>query len=393
MKFLYYDCFAGISGDMHLGAMLDLGVDKDYLLEQLAKLGLSGYRLDISRQRRQEIEGTRVRVQLSDNKENRLKRSLSDIEAIILASALNENVRKQSLDMFRRLAMVEAKVHGKTVEEVHFHELGALDTIIDIVGAAICHEVLQVDKVLCGPVQVGGGYIETAHGVFPVPAPATMELLKDIPIRTGKVDFETTTPTGAVILAALVDEFDKEFEFISEKTGHGIGDRDLPIPNVLRVCLGTQCEDTLISERSMVIECNIDDMNPEIYGYLIDKFLAAGAQDVFITPIVMKKSRPATKLSVLCQQENEKHFTELLLSETTTLGLRKYVVERTTLPREEKVIQTKYGEVRIKTASLSNESVKWKAESEDCIRIANENKIPVQTVYDEINRVMLKENQ
>ncbi len=393
MKILYYDCFAGISGDMHLGAMLDLGVDQNYLLEQLEKLDLNGYQLEITREHRQSIEGTRVKVQLSKDKKYQVRRNLRDIEAIIQAGSLSDTVVQRSLEMFRRLATVEAKVHGKSVDDIHFHELGAIDAIVDIVGAAICHESLKVDKVLCGPVEVGGGFVETAHGTFPVPAPATIELLQDIPVRTGKVEFETTTPTGAVILASIVDQFGKEFDFSLEKTGYGIGGQDLPIPNVLRVCLGTQQLNAGLVDQSVMIECNIDDMNPEFYSYLMDKLLAQGAQDVFITPIIMKKTRPASKLSVLCASDDEDKFIELLQIETTTLGVRKYAVERSLLPRKEFIIETDYGSVGVKAALFENQPIKWKAEYEDCIKIASENNIPLQTVYDEVDRILLKYKQ
>jgi hypothetical protein len=393
MKILYYDCFAGISGDMHLAAMLDIGVDKNYLLGELEKLHLSGVDIDISRERRQGIEGTRVKVRVSDDKEHQVSRSLQDIEAIILRADLSDTVQRRSLEIFHRLAAVEAKVHGKAMHEIHFHETGAIDAIIDIVGAAICIEVLKVDKIFCSPVQLGGGFVECEHGTLPVPAPATIELLENIPIRTGKVEFETTTPTGAAIISSVVDEFGREFELIPEKTGYGIGAGELTIPNVLRVCLGTQREKSSLSDRAMMIECNIDDMNPEFYDHFIDKLLAAGAKDVFITPIFMKKTRPASKLSVLCKACDEASIADILLRETTTLGIRKHEVERTVLERRVSAVKTQYGDVRVKTALFDKKPIKWKPEYEDCVNIAKKNNISLQAVYDEVNSVLLNQKK
>lgn len=373
---------------MHLAAMLDIGIDRAFLLGELQKLGLDGYTIDISRDQRKGIAGTRVKVRVSDDKKHHVSRNLGDIEAIISGSGLTDAVKKKSLNIFHRLAAAEAKVHGKTVQEIHFHETGAVDAIVDIAAAAICVDSLKVDRILCSPVELGSGFVECEHGTLPVPAPATIELLQNVPVRTGRVAFETTTPTGAAILAEFVDEFGSGFEFTPEKTGYGIGARDLPVANVLRVCVGSQAANLYSSGRAMVLECNLDDMNPEFYDYLIDKLLTNGAMDAFITPVIMKKTRPAAKLSVLCSTNERANLTRLLLSETTTLGIRKYDVERTMLDRELSVISTKYGDVRIKTALMNQKPVKWKPEYEDCVKLAKEHDVPIQTVYDEVNGVL-----
>lgn len=287
MKALYYDCFCGISGDMNLAAFLDLGVPKDYLLGELSKLNLdSEYDIKIEKCEKLGITGVKVDVILKNDEHNgkyehnhvdsyknhQHHRNLKDIEIIINSSTLNDKVKKLSMDMFIKVAEAEAKVHGKTLYEVHFHEVGAIDSIIDIVGAAICLDYLKVDKIIASPVQVGGGFVKCAHGVMPVPAPATAEILKNIPINTGIVQFETTTPTGAAILAANVQEFTSKMNFITQKVAYGIGHRDLDIPNVLRVYLGEEENFDDIGEQC-ILKTDIDDMNPEICGYAEEKLL------------------------------------------------------------------------------------------------------------------------
>ena len=339
MKILYYDCFCGISGDMNLAALIDLGVPKEYLVQELSKLNLNyEYEIKIEKSMKLGITGTRVDVILKDklkdkihiseqashehNHEQHHHRNLKDIEEIINSSDLSDKVKKLSLDMFMKVAEAEAKVHGKTLYEVHFHEVGAIDSIVDMVGAAICLDYLKVDKIIASPVQVGGGFVKCAHGIMPVPAPATTEILKNIPINTGIVQFETTTPTGAAILAANAHEFTQKVDFSIKKIGYGIGHRDLEIPNVLRVYLGEK-ESTEEVEGQYILETNIDDMNPELYGYVEEKLFEVGALDVFKTPIFMKKGRPGIKLSVLTNEKVEKNVLDIIFEETTSIGVRK----------------------------------------------------------------------
>jgi uncharacterized protein (TIGR00299 family) protein len=403
MTILYYDCFSGISGDMNLGAMLDLGVDTEHLLGQLRKLKLEGYEIRITKDQKEGISGTRVDViMLKDHPNHKSRhgkgqhqgnphRNLADIRKIIDDSTLDRRVKERSLKMFVKLAEAEAKIHGKSIDEVHFHEVGAVDSIVDIVGAAICIEYLKPDRIMASEVELGGGFAVCEHGTFPVPAPATAEILTGIPVRSGAVRFETTTPTGALILACNVDEFAPVRGMKIRKTAYGIGHRDLDIPNVLRVYLAETIEKEGSREKAWILECNIDDMNPEMYGYVMDTLFEMGADDVFITPIIMKKARPASMLSVLCPAGKKDQLTEVLLTQTTSLGVRASEVDKTILQREFSKIQTRYGEVTIKTAIYRGQKLKSKPEYEDCARLAREHGVPVQQIYQEISGLVNKE--
>ena len=397
MKILYYDCFSGISGYMNLGAMVDLGVDSDYLIKELSKLHLdSEYEISMKKALKSGISGTKADVVLkhkdhacSDHEERHEhhQRNLKDIEDIINKSSLNDNVKKSSINMFVKVAQAEAKIHGKPVDEVHFHEVGATDSIVDMVGAAIALDYLKVDRIMSSPVQVGGGFVKCAHGLIPVPAPATVEILKGIPIQSGIVPFETTTPTGAAILAANVGKFTDKIEFSIEKIGYGLGSRDLEIPNVLRVYLGqTEIQEEI--EEQFILETNIDDMNPEFYGYVEEQLFEAGALDVFKTPIIMKKGRPAIKLSILVSPNTEKEISDVIFKETTSIGIRKFKVEKIMLNRDLLTLKTSYGNVAVKCSYYEGKPVKYKAEYEDCKKIAKENNIPLAKVYREIDQAM-----
>jgi len=405
MKILYYDCFAGISGDMNLGAMIDLGIDPEYLKKELAKLPVHGYELKVEKDIRKGITGTRVRV-LIDDQHQHLKdphhdhgqgehshhhHTYREIRELISGSHLDEKVKDISLAIFSKIAEAEAKIHNKPVDDVHFHEVGAIDSIVDITGAAICINFLEPAQILCSVVELGGGTVKCAHGIYPVPAPATAEILKNIPVRKGTVDYEATTPTGAAILAACVNRFTDKSDFSILKTGYGIGSKDLSIPNVLRVFLcETIKEDESETVPSFIIECNIDDMNPEFYDYIIDSLFSAGAKDVFITPIIMKKSRPAVKLSVLCTPEAENRVKEVLFRETSTIGVRKYNIDKTMLDRKIELVSTKYGDVNVKSAFYQGVCIKSKPEYEDCIKIARSKKIPVSHIYREVEKELAK---
>jgi len=400
MKILYYDCFAGISGDMNLGAMLDLGVDSKYLIDELSKLSLNNeFNLEIKTDMRKGITGTKVDVVLlnhehshestehehDEHHHHHHERNLQDIEDIINSAGFSDQVKETSLKIFYKIALAEAKIHNKPIDQVHFHEVGATDSIVDIIGAAICADYLKVDKILCGQIQLGGGFVKCEHGLFPVPAPATMEILKGIKVQSGIVPFEMTTPTGAAILVAMVDEFSDLKNFTTTKIGYGIGGRDTKIPNVLRAYLG-EIQEEYLNEEAIVIECNIDDMNPEIYDYVIEKLFSAGAQDVYLTPIIMKKARPAVTLSVLGRLEDETKLENLVLSETSTLGIRKYKVNKKMLKREIIKLQTSFGEVNVKVAYIDGEKSKFKPEYDECKKLALENNVPILKIYEEINK-------
>ncbi len=391
MKILYYECFSGISGDMNLGAMVDLGVDQRYLVQELNKLQLSGYKVEFSREKKKGIEGTRAHVILENKHRhghNDAHRNLEKINTIIETSNLSDAVKVLSKKIFRAVAEAEAKVHGTTIDKVHFHEVGAVDSIVDIVGAAICFDRLKVDKVVCTPIELGGGFVQCRHGTFPVPAPATVEILKNIPVKTGAVQFETTTPTGAAILATLVDEYLAQGSFTFEKTGYGVGYHDLDIPNVLRVSL---CSDAtalkdLQSRKALVIECNIDDMNPEHYDFVLKRLFDVGADDVFLTQTQMKKSRPGVLVSVVCPLEIEEKVIETLLVETTTLGVRKYTVDKLAIKRNYTKVSTEFGDITVKTGHLGGRCIKAKPEYEECKKSALLHHVPIQRVVEEVLR-------
>jgi uncharacterized protein (TIGR00299 family) protein len=396
MKILYYDCFAGISGDMNLGSMLDLGVDQKYLLKELGNLPVDSYKIKVCKDKRGGITGTKVDVIVPPQKKTSSrhtleKRTFRDIAGMINKSNLSANVKRISLDIFTRLARAEGKIHGQKIEDVHFHEVGAIDSIIDIVGAAICLDYLKVDKVISSPIQVGAGIINCSHGTFPVPAPATAELLQGIPIKTGLVPFEATTPTGAAIIAATATYFTEKIDFTPQKIGYGLGSKDSDVPNVLRLFMGeisadASKADDLETGDAVIIECNIDDMNPELYDALMDRLFAAGAHDVFFTPIIMKKSRPAVMVSVLCDVEKQKPIEEVLWLNSSTFGLRFYKVAKSMLRRETVKGKTKYGDVMIKRGYLNGRIIKSKPEYDDCRKLAKKNGISMQEIYESIHR-------
>lgn len=395
MKVLYYDCFSGISGDMNLGAMIDLGVDVDYLNKELSKIKGNKYNIKVEKSSKMGIAGTKVNLSSNNHSYDyrNIHRNIEDIKNIINDSNLNKNVKSISMDIFMKIAEAESKVHGKPINEVFFHEVGSMDSIIDVVGAAICFDYLNIDKIMASTVELGGGFVKCAHGVLPVPAPVVVEIMKGIPIKSGTVNFETTTPTGAAILATQVDEFTDDKRFIINKIAYGIGHRDMEIPNVLRVFLGDyKKSEELIDEEDWIIECNIDDMNPEIYDYIMEKLFQKGASDVYFTPIIMKKNRPSIKLSVLCKNTFANQIEEVLLMETTTLGIRKYNVKKKAMDRKIMKINTDYGYVNIKEAYYNNEKIKWKVEYEDCKKISEEFNIPINKVYKMVEKEIFKKN-
>lgn len=403
MKIIYYECFAGISGDMNLAAMLDCGVPQEHLLSELKKLKIEEYDIKVSKQLKMGISGTQVDVitdHLTDSlhnqghshghghkhKVNHKHRTYKEIKEIITSSGLSDDVKTTSISIFEKIAVAEAKIHNKTVDSVHFHEVGAIDSIVDIVGAAVCYHYLNPDKVLCSTLELGGGFVDCAHGKFPVPAPATTEILKNIPVKLGTVNVETTTPTGAAIIATLVNEFTDTPRLNIEKTSYGIGHRDMDIPNVLRVHIAEDNTSNAV-EKATLIECNLDDMSPEHFGYIMDKLFAAGAHDVFMTPIIMKKSRPATKISVLCTFNDSEILKKILFSETTTLGIRTYEVEKEMLERKTVKVYTQYGNINIKVSGINKYEIKAKPEYDQCKEAALKHNVPLRVVIDEAIKI------
>lgn len=398
MKILYYDCFSGISGDMNMAAMIDLGVPFEYLDSELKKLNIDGYKINVKKDEKMGITGTRVDVLLEhqchehhhDHSEEHHEhhhehRGLKEIENIINNSTLNDNVKKISMDIFMHVAKAEAKVHNKPLYEVHFHEVGAVDSIVDTVAAAIAFDYLKVDKVMSSSVELGGGFVNCAHGIIPVPAPAVVEIVKNMPVKSGKVQFETTTPTGAAILKTLVKDYSDNKNFKIKKIAYGIGHRDLEIPNVLRVFLAeSENEDDLKSEDAYIVECNIDDMNPELYEYVQKGLFDLGAYDVYLCNVIMKNGRPGVKLNVLCSAEKCSEIEKYILFETTTLGVRKYKVQKTMLERKFQKTETKYGIVNVKNGIYNGKVIKSKPEYRECRELARKNNVSINEIYKEL---------
>ncbi len=399
MKTVYFDCFAGISGNMLLGAFLDAGVPEERLRSELAKLNVTGYELKIQRVIKQGIAAVHADVELvhhhhdheHHHEHHHHHRYLPDIYAILDQSALAQAVKDNSKKIFLCLAEAEAKVHGTTVDKIHFHEVGAIDSIVDIVGAAFCLHYLGIEKVCASRLQTGSGFVQCSHGQMPVPAPATAELLRNIPYYNGNTEKELVTPTGAAFLAAFGTEFGAiPAGFLSHTIGYGAGGWDLDFPNVLRVHVGEleQAEEA----QMLVIEANIDDLNPQIYEYVMEKLLALGARDVWMTPIIMKKSRPATMLSVLAEGTLLESIAACLFAETSTIGIRHYPVQRQIAGRVTKRITTPWGEASVKVSSYQNKICNIAPEFEDCRKLAEKHNIPLKQIQQQVLVQALRED-
>jgi uncharacterized protein (TIGR00299 family) protein len=387
MKVISYDCFSGISGDMNLAAMIDLGVDKDYLVNELKKLNLPGWELVVEKDQRHGISGTKVTVR--QTRHEHAHRHLSDIQDIINRSSLDESTKTLSKKIFMKIAEAEAKVHGMPLDHVHFHEVGAVDSIIDVTGAAICFNALGIERVHVSAVELGGGFVNCDHGKLPVPAPATAEIIKGLPVKKGGVGFEATTPTGAAILATLGTDFGSGLLLNIEKTAYGVGQKDDPdVPNLLRVFIGDITEQT--GHDALHLECNIDDMNPEFFEYISERLFKAGASDVFLSNIMMKKSRPGVVLNVICENGTAELMKSIIFTESTTLGIRTFTFKKDTLVRKLETIPTIYGDVKIKRSFYNDKEVSVKPEYDDCRRIASEKGLPIKEVYNNIMSSLLK---
>ncbi|HEY9060158.1 MAG TPA: nickel pincer cofactor biosynthesis protein LarC [Pseudobacteroides sp.] len=453
MKVLYFDCFSGISGDMTVGALLDLGIDKELFLEELRKLNLGGCEVLIEKTTRQGIAGTDFNVIVNEEYDDLVKRmeqkghlqtemslkhdqdhshdvghnnnndgnhnhhhdhdhdhhhdhsqdnshhhehgrNLLDIEALIDASILKQSIKSISKKVFREIARAEAKVHNKSINEIHFHEVGAVDSIVDIVGTSICLDLLGVKEVYCSPLHDGQGFIECAHGIIPVPVPAVMEILANsqIPLVIEDVKTELITPTGAGIVKTLCRNFGSMPVMIIDKVGYGFGKRETGRLNALRVVLGTILSHDSLMEDMVLLETNIDDTTSEILGFTMEKLLEHGAADVYYTSIYMKKNRPAYMLSVLCKKQLEEKMADIILRETSTIGVRRSVVKRHVMDREVVKINTGFGDVRVKISTRGNVK-KVTPEYEDCKDIALKTGMPLIAVYEQVNRHMAQSEQ
>ncbi len=381
MTLAYFDCFSGISGDMTLGALVDAGVAIDVLRSELEKLDLPGYEITALKVMRSGISATKVHVCIEEKEQP--VRHLSDIRTIIEASALSSSVKQKSILIFERLAAAEAKVHATTPDKVHFHEVGAVDAIVDIVGSVIGIELLGITTIAGSAINLGSGSIKTMHGILPVPAPATAELLKGIPSYGSSVPFELTTPTGAAILSTLGSSFGPMPRMNVDRIAYGAGGKEIENqPNVLRLMTGGPAS-SYNEDRSIVIETNIDDMNPQLYEHVIDKLMQQGAHDAYLTPIIMKKGRPAVLLSVLTDSGKEDIVLDTIFRETTSIGVRIQEVGRKKLSREIQIVDTTYGKIRVKVSKRGEEILTATPEYEDCRKIAEKKQAPLKTVMEE----------
>ena len=434
MRIAYLECFSGISGDMFLGALVDAGVSPELLEKTVSALGV-GAKLEISRVNRSGISATKVDVWVDGQKDmpreefwakqdaarahshhehehshphehshhesshkgtaaphehEHSHRGLTEIKQIISSADISDSAKKTAISIFEALGAAEAKIHDVPAESVHFHEVGAVDAIVDIVCAAVGAEELGVDEIVCSPLNVGGGTVKCAHGTFPVPAPASLELLKDAPVYSSGIQAELATPTGAAIVKTLARRFTSFPEMKIEKSAYGAGSRDFPgHPNVLRLVIGESAAKLAThaaTETVSVLEANLDDLSPQVFGYVLERLLEEGALDVFGTPVQMKKNRPGTLLTVLCKPEDAGKLTELIFAETTTLGVRRRDEVRQTLARRWEQVRTQWGEVRIKIASMNGTVTNYAPEYEDCRRIAAEHHVPLKSVMQEATR-------
>jgi len=380
MKIAYFDCFAGISGDMTLGALIGAGADPERLREGLAGLGVGGYRIEVGRRMTGPIEATDVHVLLDDHHHHHHRR-LGNIREMIRGADLSGEVKRTAEGIFTRLAEAEGKVHGHSPEEVHFHEVGALDAIVDIVGAALCLEMLGWPKVVASPMPTFHGYAKGSHGTFPLPAPATAEILRGIPWRKLDIEGELVTPTGAAIIREIATEFGPLPAMTVEKIGYGAGKSDFGIPNALRVMIGEETAG-VESQCVTVIETNIDDLNPQFYETAMERLFAAGALDVFLSPIQMKKNRPGTLLSVICDPDLTEAIAAVILAETSTFGVRISRWERLCLDRRWEEVVTEFGAIRIKIGERNGRVITASPEYEDCKRAAAEHGVAVRHVHE-----------
>jgi uncharacterized protein (TIGR00299 family) protein len=398
MRIGYFDCFSGASGDMILGALVDCGWPEEALRAVFAAVPLRGYEVTVARVRKGPIAATQVRIHVT---EPQPERHLADVLEAIERSGLTPEQRRTAARLFRRLAEVEASIHGTTPEHIHFHEVGAVDSILDILGTIAGLDALGIEKVYASPVNVGGGTVQTAHGELPVPAPATAALMRGRPVYSSGAEGELLTPTGALILSELAAGFGPLPPMQLDRVGYGAGQKDLPRPNVLRLMIGTalapqqtpgisaaELAGTLGVEHdtAVLLETNIDDMNPQLYGHVVDLLYTAGALDVTLIPVHMKKGRPGTLLSALAPEDAVDRLARVLFEESTTLGIRLHRVERLKLPRRVEEVRTRFGAIRVKVGYLAGRVVNVMPEYEDCRAAALARHVPLKEVMDEARR-------
>lgn len=390
MKVAHFDCFSGASGDMIIGALIDAGLSLDRLTQELSKLGLSHYQLSAHKTLKKGLAGTQLEIIVDEPYHRNHERHLSDIEAIINGSDLQESVKVQSLAIFRRLAEAEARVHNTDIDKIHFHEVGAVDAILDVVGAVSGLAALGVNRVSCSPLHVGTGTVQCDHGLLPIPAPATAALITGKPIYATGVAGELLTPTGAAILTTLSSAFGAMPPMKVETTGYGAGTSDPPIPNLLRVFIGEVSDIGQYETESVaVMETGIDDMNPQVYDYLMARLLQMGARDVMFKSVQMKKNRPAVLLTVICAADEVETFADVILSETTTIGLRWRLENRIKAHRRIIEAQTPFGMIRCKVAAAAERIINVSPEYDDCRKVAAEQNVPLKEVMEKAKAAAL----
>ena len=379
-KILYIDCFSGISGDMMIGALIDTGIGLDYLKNELKKVNISGYTIESKKVKAGPISAQKFDVRIIGEQP---PRDYENIKNIIDSSGLEPGIKKISLNIFEYIATAEAKIHDQEKDKIHFHEVGALDSIIDIVGTAIAVNSLKIDKVYCSRVPLGRGFVNTDHGILPVPGPATLEILKGVPVYEGNFDFEVTTPTGAAIARTLSENFGAMPSMDIIKTGYGAGSRkNTAVPNALRILVGeTEAMAEEGTEDLVLLSTNIDDTNPEIIGYVLEELYRQKTKDVWVENIYMKKYRPAFKLCVICSSELEQRIIDIIFSQTTTLGIRREKINRYCLERVIEKVRLPYGEVEIKKGIFKGKVINISPEFESCKRLAKKTGRPLKEIY------------
>jgi pyridinium-3,5-bisthiocarboxylic acid mononucleotide nickel chelatase len=391
MKTAYFDTFAGASGDMMLGAMVDAGVDPQALTEQLSLLNVTGFDLRFEKVKRAGLTATYAVVTIQPEGGHR---HLSDILKIIDNSSLAAGVKERATNIFTRLGEAEARVHNEPIENVHFHEVGALDAIVDVVGAAICFDLLGIEEFICSPLHVGSGMVEMEHGRFPVPPPAVVDLLKGVPFYSTDIKGELLTPTGAAIITTVSKQYGPIPPIEVAQVGYGAGTREYEtFPNVLRVLIGTSEPESDSDERLLMIETNIDDVSPQIVGHVMDRAFELGALDCYFTAVQMKKNRPGVLLSVLCEKRAKDSIMQLLFRETTTLGIRTYEVNRRALPRSIVRVETQYGPIDVKVAHLNGQVVNEMPEFDQCRSAARKAGVPVRVVENAVRVALAKSKE
>ncbi|MBN2098847.1 MAG: nickel pincer cofactor biosynthesis protein LarC [Dehalococcoidia bacterium] len=385
MRIAYLDCFSGISGNMVLGALVDLGLDLEKARAELGKLPLSGYGIEVSKVTKRGIRATYLDVVTAHPDTPRM---LKDIISLIDRSRLDEGLKRHGREVFVRLAEAEARVHDLDMEAVHLHEVGAIDTLVDVFGTLIGMKVLGIEEVRCSPLNLGSGLAQCSHGWLPVPAPITVELLRGVPAYTGEAKGELTTPTGAAIATGIAAGFGDMPLMRVEGVGYGAGKMDPEVPNLLRILVGERVgtASALSTERVTVIETNIDDMNPQFYDHIMEGLLRAGALDVFLTPVQMKKNRPGVLLSAIGRSESTQSIVDVMVRESTTLGVRISETLRVSLPRSAGLVDTRFGQIRIKVARRDDGSSTMKPEYDDCKKAAREHNVSLGSVYSEVQK-------